>query len=116
MIMRQRRLRRAADQAELSVALRRAELGQHAADMSERWQARLRSPLAVPVAFGAGVVFGQLRGAVSLSVSAVRLTAALVRFERMATAFTLLAAYAADRVHLTVEHLAAVRGATPPSD
>lgn len=116
MIFRQRRLRRAADQAELSVALRRAELGRHGAEMAQRWQSRLRSPLAVPVAFGAGVVFGQLRGAVLMTTSAARAVTTLVRFERMATAFTVLAAYAADRVHLTVEHLAAVRGNEPPSE
>lgn len=115
MILRQRRLRRAADQAEQSVALQRAELGMHAAEMAHRWQGRLRSPLAVPVAFGAGVVFGQLGGAVSLAVVTARLVSGLVRFERMAATFTMLAAYAADRVHLTVERLSAARDEPPSS-
>lgn len=114
MLMRQRRLRRRADRQSAALAARRQQLGDDASDVAARWRDRVRSPAALPLAFAAGVVFGQLRGAVTVMSLATRLVTDLIRFERMAATFTVLAAQTAERVQLTAERVAEARAAGAP--
>ncbi len=111
MLMRQRRLRRRADRQSAALEAQRQQLGEDASGVAARWHDRVRSPAALPLAFAAGVVFGQLRGAVTMMSLATKLVTDLIRFERMAATFTVLAAQTAERVQLTAERVAEARAA-----
>lgn len=115
MLMRQRRLRRRADRRLAELEARRQQIGEDASAVADRWHDRLRSPAALPLAFAAGVVFGQLQGAVTLMSLATKLVTDLIRFERMAATFTVLASQTAERVQLTAERVAQARAAGSPT-